>query len=247
MKSVNIIDDFFLSDTKSAMTDSTELVRSESLINEADSVASFMSDDVQDIEEEEEQKELKEYDKAPHDIMFNYEGKEVRVMKEGEKVPCETKYKRVSSTTAIKFRFAFNFEKFVLFKKYSFCRVSEVLEVQILKKLDCTDKIFKTPDFIKAASSSRKLTATDTDGVEATTDEFYSPSGRGLPIKKRRLENEDDIDRPADMTKKRMKEEIGSPGTSFRSQADWIRHLDKNFEEVICGGELLTIFGIVFI
>jgi hypothetical protein len=61
-----------------------------------------MSDDVHDIEEDEQ----KEYDKAPYDIMFNFEGKELRVLKEGEEVPCETKYKKVSSTTAVKFRFA---------------------------------------------------------------------------------------------------------------------------------------------
>ena len=69
-------------------------------------------------------------------------------------------------------------------------RVSEVLEVQIIKKLDCTDKIIK---------SSPKFTAATKTGGEASTEEFNSPPGRGLPIRKRRLEDdEEDIDKPAD-------------------------------------------------
>ena len=89
------------------MTDSNELVRSSSLVSEAESVASFLSDDVQEIDDDEQ--EMKKYDKAPYDVMFNCDGKDVRVVKEGEAVPCETKYKRVSSTTAVKFRFGLHY------------------------------------------------------------------------------------------------------------------------------------------
>ena len=113
------------------------------------------------------------------------------------------------------------------------------MDVQIVKKLDCTDKIIK---------SSPKFTTATKTGVEASTDEFNSPPGRGFPIRKRRLENEEESDQLADLTtKKRMKEELESPGITHRSQGDWIRYLDKNFMEVICGGKLLTIFGRVLI
>ena len=79
------------------------------------------------------------------------------------------------------------------------------------------------------------MPATITGGAAIANDaENNSPTGRGFPLRKRRLESEDTIDSPADMTNKRMKEE---PETSFRSQADWIRNLDKNFVDVICGGK----------
>lgn len=80
------------------MSDSNMMARSVSVQSEADSVTSFLSDDIEDVEEE-----PKEYIEAPYDIMYDYEGKEVRVLKEGERVPCETTYKKVNSTTAIKF------------------------------------------------------------------------------------------------------------------------------------------------
>ena len=73
-----------------------DLTRSDSAKSEADSVTSFLSDEFEE--------DTNDYTEAPHDIKYTHDGKEVRVMKKGETVPGETKYKRVSETEAIKFR-----------------------------------------------------------------------------------------------------------------------------------------------
>ena len=78
----------------------SELTRVDSSKSESDSIVSFMSDDLDNDEEE-----RKEYTEAPDDIKYSHGGKDVRVLKQGKKVPCETKYKKVNDTTAIKFRF----------------------------------------------------------------------------------------------------------------------------------------------
>lgn len=111
------------------------------------------------------------------------------------------------------------------------------MQVLILKKIDCSNKIIKIPNSNnKAESSSSKLTATT--GENGSVDEFSTPTGRGgLDIRKRRIESEEDDVGGA----KIVKETIGSPaGKPFRcrSQADWLNYLDKNFEEVICGGNV---------
>ena len=76
------------------------LTKSVSVRSEAESVASFLSDDLEDANEAE--KII--YDLAPEDIMYEYEGKKIRVLKKGVQVPCDTKYK-VVGTTGISFRF----------------------------------------------------------------------------------------------------------------------------------------------
>ena len=56
-------------------------------------------------------------------------------------------------------------------------------------------------------------------------------------MRKRRLEQEDDGGDENDPDMKRVKVEVGpKQGNKFRSQADWISYVEKNFMEVICGG-----------
>ena len=85
--------------SESVSVDET-LTKSVSVRSEAESVASFLSDDLEDANEAEKMI----YDLAPEDIMYEYEGKKIRVLKKGVPVPCDTKYK-VVGTTGISFRF----------------------------------------------------------------------------------------------------------------------------------------------
>jgi len=185
-----------------------QLVKSVSVCSEAESVASFLSDDLEDVDEA----DMKTYDVAPEDIMHEYEGKKIRVLKKGEKVPCNTKYK-VVGTTGISFR------------------VSDQLGVTILKKIDCSKKVIKTPESYKfSPSSSSRISIKE-------EDDSFSPTGRGvLPVRKRRLEQEDAGGEAPAM--KKVKEEVVEPkhGNKFRSQAEWICFVEKNFMEIICGG-----------
>ena len=80
------------------------LVKTLSVCSEAESMASFMSDDLEDAN----QAKKKIYDMAPEDIMYEYEGKKIRVLKKGVQVTCDTKYK-VVGTTGISFRFVLSF------------------------------------------------------------------------------------------------------------------------------------------
>ena len=102
----------------------------------------------------------------------------------------------------------------------------------ILKKIDCSKKVLKTPDsnMVSPSSSTRISIKDDNDS--------FSPTGRGdLPVRKRRLEQEDDVGDENDPDMKRVKVEVGpKQGNKFRSQADWISYVEKNFMEVICGG-----------
>lgn len=73
--------------------DKTDSMRSE------ESVTSFTSDDL-----EESINEIKKYKEAPHDIFYEVENEQVRVLKQGESVPCQTKYKKMKNgTAAVKF------------------------------------------------------------------------------------------------------------------------------------------------
>ena len=111
-------------------------------------------------------------------------------------------------------------------------RVSDRLQVMILKKLDCSKKVIKTPDSNSVSPSSSSRISIKDD------NESFSPTGRGdLAVRKRRLEQEDDGGDENDPDMKRVKMEVGpKQGNKFRSQADWISYVEKNFMEVIYGG-----------
>ena len=74
--------------------------------------SSFDSDDLED--------DVRAYTVAPRDIVHIVDGKTVRVLKEGEAVPCETKYKRISGgTIVVKFRWEIRYH-FEIISQYNF-------------------------------------------------------------------------------------------------------------------------------
>ena len=85
------------------------IVRNDSVVSVE---SSFDSDDLED--------DVRAYTVAPRDIVHIVDGKTVRVLKEGEAVPCETKYKRISGgTIAVKFRWEFRYH-FEIISQYNF-------------------------------------------------------------------------------------------------------------------------------
>ena len=65
--------------------------------SETESTKSYNSEDLEEMKEK--------YDETPHDVFFEVDKENVRVLKRGDKVPCETKYKKVKNgTAAVKFR-----------------------------------------------------------------------------------------------------------------------------------------------
>ena len=104
--------------------------------------------------------------------------------------------------------------------------MSSDLEVRVVKIIDCSQMIIKTPDSVKMSESEV---------------EIESPVGRTVLIRKKRII--DDVEE-LDPNSKKIKGSVsgsvcGSGGvgrSSIRSQADWIQYLDVHFDEVIIGG-----------
>ena len=82
----------------SRMSDScSSLQKTASDRSETESTKSYTSEDLDEMKEK--------YDETPHDVFFEVDDENVRVLKRGDKVPCETKYKKVKNgTAAVKFR-----------------------------------------------------------------------------------------------------------------------------------------------
>ena len=110
-----------------------------------------------------------------------------------------------------------------MFDFYIFsCRVSSDLEVRVVKIIDCSQMIIKTPDSVKMSKSEV---------------EIESPVGRTVPIRKKRIIDDTEELGP---NSKKIKGSLSVSGgvgrSSIRSQADWIQYLDEHFDEVILGG-----------
>ena len=104
--------------------------------------------------------------------------------------------------------------------------MSSDLEVRVVKIIDCSQMIIKTPDSVKMSESEV---------------EIESPVGRTVPIRKKRII---DVAEELGAISKKIKGSLsgsvsGSGGvgrSSIRSQAEWIQYLDEHFDEVILGG-----------